>query len=283
MKVICPNCQRPIRIEPAEWAKSEDGMVQMQCSGCQALFRLSLKADLVGKRQTGQSQQPVQIVVAVDGEATREIIREVLTKAGYEVLEASTGREALSLLEKHCPPFAVLDVGLPQMFGFEVCEVIKRKESLKSVKVILVAAIHDKDTYKREPRTLYGADDYIERHRLQVELVPKIEKLLNLKKSEPLPKTPQSPPKVADPVSTPPEHEAAMRLARIIISDIALYNPERVKEALLKNNFYEMLKAEIEEGRKLYNERVSPAIRSTRDYFQDALENFLKSRVKPQD
>jgi DNA-binding response OmpR family regulator len=278
-------------------------MVQMQCPSCQALFRLSLRADLVEKEQTGQSRHSIQVVVAVDGEATREIIREVLAKAGYEALEASTGRGALSLLEKHSPSFAVLDVGLPQMFGFEVCEVIKRKESLKSVKVILVAAIHDKDTYKREPRTLYGADDYIERHRLQEELVPKIEKLLNQKKldvlqdkqqkiaqerpvsqqSTPsLQKTPQPLPKAGNPVNITPEHEAAMRLARIIVSDIALYNPERVKEALQKNNFYETLKEEIEEGKKLYNERVSATIRSTTDYFQDAVENFIKSKVKPQ-
>jgi len=313
MNVICPNCQRQVKIEPSYWSRSDDGILQRECPGCQALIRLTLKVDLVGQKQTDPPPQTVPVVVAVDGEATRELIREILAKAGYEALEASTGREALSLLEKHCPPLTVLDVGLPQMFGFQVCEVIKRKESLKSVKVILVAAIHDKDTYKREPRTLYGADDYIERHRLQDGLIPKIEKLLNQKKpdvmegpqqdivqampvdQQPTPSLPVEKPRVTNRETTPqpplqagklanttPEHEAARRLARIIVSDIALYNPERVKEALQKNIFYEMLMEEIEEGKKLYNERVTASIRSNTNYFQDALESFIKNSVKPQ-
>ena len=233
----------------------------------------------------------LKILVAVDGEATRELIRDILGGACYEVLETSSGREALALLEKHHPPLALLDVGLTQMFGFEVCEVIKRNESLKSIKVILVAAIHSKNGYRREPNTLYGAEDYIERHRLQGELLSKVEYLLDKKKTDPSGEEPEdtviqlSPdedllPPITDRSvvsSNSPEHESARRFARIIVSDIALYNSERVKEALHKDNFYEMLKEEIEEGRKLYNERVSASVRNNTDYFHDALEAYVKN------
>ena len=311
MNVICPNCQKKVKITP-DYRSKDDTVFEKECPDCQAVFQVTLHVKLLIKKQTDKSQHAIQVVVAVEGEATRELIREVLVKSGYEPLDASTGREALSLLEKHCPPIAILDVELPQMFGFQVCEVIKRKDSLKSVKVILVTAIHDKDTYKREPRTLYGADDYVERYRLQEELIPKIEKLLDSKKSsvlntsqqevvqkapmdrqtEPLPSAEkprampaqvkaQPPPQVRHPDHTTPEHEAAKRLARIIVSDIALYNPERVKEALQGNSFFEFLKEEIDEGRKLYNERISATIRSNTDYFQDALESFIKGRTKP--
>jgi CheY-like chemotaxis protein len=282
-------------------------MVKMECSSCKAVLQLALQVGLVGKvsqvqpSQQQQADKPsLQILVAVDGEATREIIREILVQGGYGVLESSNGKEALALLEKHHPPLAILDVGLPQMFGFEVCEIIKRRESLKTVKVILIAAIHDKDTYKREPKTLYGADDYIERHRLQQDLLSKIEKLLDQKRPsvavKKQPETPrgnttiqpppsplaEKPPPAAKPPepNLGPEHETARRLARIIVSDIALYNAEKVKEALQNNSFYEMLKDEIEEGRKLYNERVLASVRSNTDYFQDALENYIKGKVK---
>ena len=311
MNVICPNCQKKVKITP-DYRSKDDTVFEKECPDCQAVFQVTLNVKLLIKKQTDKSQHAIQVVVAVEGEATRELIREVLVKSGYEPLDASTGREALSLLEKHCPPITILDVELPQMFGFQVCEVIKRKDSLKSVKVILVAAIHDKDTYKREPRTLYGADDYVERYRLQEELIPKIEKLLNSEKSsvfdtsqqeevqkapmdrqtEPLPSAEkprampaqlkaQPPTQVRHPDHTTPEHEAAKRLARIIVSDIALYNPERVKEALQGNSFFEFLKEEINEGRKLYIERISATIRSNTDYFQDALESFIKGRTKP--
>ncbi|MGH7273522.1 MAG: response regulator [Nitrospiria bacterium] len=232
-----------------------------------------------------------KILVAVDGEATRELIRDILGGASYEVLETSSGREALALLEKHHPPLALLDVGLSQMFGFEVCEVIKRNESLKSIKVILVAAIHSKNGYRREPNTLYSAEDYIERHRLQGELLSKVEHLLDKKKASPFGEEPEDtviqlspdedllPPNMDQWVvsNDSPEHESARRFARIIVSDIALYNSERVKEALQKGNFYEMLKEEIVEGRKLYNERVPVSVRNNTDYLHDALEAYLKN------
>ncbi len=303
MKVSCPNCQKQVDIDPARWSSALDGITHVECPSCKAILQLALQVGLVGempRAQTSPARPSLQILVAVDGEATREIIRETLIKEGYEVLESSTGKEALALLEKHHPPLAILDVGLPQMFGFEVCEIIKRRESLKTVKVILVAAIHDKDTYKREPKTLYGADDYIERHRLQEDLLLKTEKLMDQKRPgavvmkqpekvhednviQPLPlrlaEKPAMTSKPPEPNITP-EHEAAKRFARIIVSDIALYNPERVKEALEKNNFQEMLKGEIEEGRKLYNERVPASVRSDTDYFQDALESYIKSKAK---
>ncbi|NIM05628.1 MAG: response regulator, partial [Armatimonadetes bacterium] len=89
-----------------------------------------------------------------------------------------TGREAVAILQKTRPVMAILDVGLPQMFGFEVCDIIKRNEALKKIKVLLVAAIHSKTTYHREPSNLYGADDFIERQSLEEELVDKVRSLL---------------------------------------------------------------------------------------------------------
>ena len=76
----------------------------------------------------------------------------------------------------------------------------------------------------------------------------------------------------------PPEHEKAMRFARIIISDIALYNQKAVENGIRNNKFYEVLKAEIEEGRKLYEERVPPDIASAKNYFNETLEEFIKNK-----
>src|SRR5262249_33676169 len=51
---------------------------------------------------------------------------------------------------------------LPKMFGFQVCELVKRNESLRSILVVLVGAIHKEDRYRRAPNELYGADVYLE-------------------------------------------------------------------------------------------------------------------------
>jgi hypothetical protein len=48
------------------------------------------------------------------------------------------------------------------MYGFQVCEIVKRNESLCETRVVLVGAIHKEERYRRAPRELYGADVYVE-------------------------------------------------------------------------------------------------------------------------
>jgi hypothetical protein len=52
------------------------------------------------------------------------------------------------------------------MFGFQICEIVKRNESLRDIHVVLVGAIHDQARYRRPPEEIYGADAYIERQEL---------------------------------------------------------------------------------------------------------------------
>jgi hypothetical protein len=69
--------------------------------------------------------------------------------------------------------------------------------------------------------------------------------------------------------------EKARRFARIIVSDVALYNQEAVIEGIRNGNFYELLKTDIQEGRELYEKRVPDAIRAKKDYYQEAFDNFI--------
>jgi hypothetical protein len=74
--------------------------------------------------------------------------------------------------------------------------------------------------------------------------------------------------------------EKARRFARIIVSDIALYNQEAVSEGIREGTFYELLQDDIAEGRSVYEKRVSEAIRATGDYLQEAFDNFIASKKK---
>lgn len=78
----------------------------------------------------------------------------------------------------------------------------------------------------------------------------------------------------------PHEVEKARRFARLVVSDIVLYNQEAVAEGMAKGTFYDLLKDDITEGRALYEKRVPEAIRSTQDYFQEAFDNFIASKKK---
>jgi hypothetical protein len=76
------------------------------------------------------------------------------------------------------------------------------------------------------------------------------------------------------------EVEKAQRFARIVVSDIVLYNQEAVAEGIAKGTFYDLLKEDITEGRALYDKRVPEAIRASRDYFQEAFDNFIETKKK---
>lgn len=68
--------------------------------------------------------------------------------------------------------------------------------------------------------------------------------------------------------------EAARRLARAIASDLSLYNEEKINRGIEADNLFETLNEEIEEGRALYNSRVSPNLYG-RNLFNRAIIDIL--------
>ena len=69
--------------------------------------------------------------------------------------------------------------------------------------------------------------------------------------------------------------DKARRLARTIVSDIALYNRDEIRRGLLDDNIFELLAEEIERGRKLYVSRVSPEIQRRANHYNQALVDIL--------
>ena len=70
-------------------------------------------------------------------------------------------------------------------------------------------------------------------------------------------------------------HEDAKRFARLIVSEIKLYNEAKVNEGRRHKDIYERLKEDIERGRQMYTERVASGIRETTNYFYDELVRIL--------
>jgi hypothetical protein len=79
-------------------------------------------------------------------------------------------------------------------------------------------------------------------------------------------------------IGDPAAHEAAKRLARIIISDIALYNQRAVEEGVRNGTIHDVLRDEIQEGKKLYERRVPAEIVSSTDYYREAIDGFARKR-----
>ena len=69
--------------------------------------------------------------------------------------------------------------------------------------------------------------------------------------------------------------DVARRIARAVVSDIALYNAKKVEEGVRNDTLFDLLKGEIEEGQGYYLSRVDPEIAKNTNYFDQALVDVL--------
>jgi signal transduction histidine kinase len=122
------------------------------------------------------------VVLNVDDlEAQRYVKTRDLKAAGFAVIEAQTGAEALRLVEQHKPPVVLLDVQLPDISGFEVCAFIKQK--WPQVMVLQTSATFTA-TEDRVSGLNAGADSYLVQPAEPVELAAAINALLRVRRSE---------------------------------------------------------------------------------------------------
>jgi len=76
------------------------------------------------------------------------------------------------------------------------------------------------------------------------------------------------------------DQEAARRLARTIISDITIYNKEKVEEGLINDNLFDLMEKELEQGRRVYFSRVAPEIVANSNFYDLAIVDIMVQQVK---
>jgi len=85
-----------------------------------------------------------------------KLLRVNLTRDGYEVVTASNGASALELLQERRPDLVILDIMMPDLDGFQVLELIRRRSNIP---VIMLTARGEKTTLR--DALVLGADDYV--------------------------------------------------------------------------------------------------------------------------
>ena len=99
-----------------------------------------------------------ELIMIVDDEpGVRALLRDTLSIAGFEVVEASDGMAALTLLRSHKPALMVIDINMPLMDGFELVERLRSTQDLTPV--LMLTAREDKTDIARGLKI--GADDYV--------------------------------------------------------------------------------------------------------------------------
>jgi predicted Zn finger-like uncharacterized protein len=328
MIAACPRCAARYRIEKE---KLRGDGVRLRCAKCDAVFRVRPPEEeteavavatpieapraeakrIEAPAPVSQADVPTDlaselVLVGIPSPETAKRLETALGSWGLRAAVVSDGVEAILEIQRKLPRAAVLSAALPRMYGFQVCELVKRNESLSNIGVVLVGSIHNQDRYRRPPPELYGADAYVEEPDLPDALLPVLQRLgLTVRaprsaggrearaaapppiemRREPAPAPrpaprPAAPPAVEAPVDDGlgEQRQKAERLARIIVSDIVLYNEEKFAAALRAGNVLEALTPDLAEGRSLFRERIDERVRAEKDHLAEELLRVARTR-----
>ncbi|TDX49077.1 response regulator transcription factor [Orenia marismortui] len=100
-----------------------------------------------------------KILVVEDSKNIITVLKICLSNAGYEVKVVSNGVDAVDLTFDWNPDLILLDIKIPKMNGFLVCETLKKDESTSNIPILMLSAIAEEENIKKAYDL--GADDYI--------------------------------------------------------------------------------------------------------------------------
>ena len=104
---------------------------------------------------------PALILVADDDDDVRELVVFRLERAGYEVITAADGEQAVKLATERRPDLCVIDVMMPKLDGYEVTRRLRKSDGLSSIPVLLLTASVQEAAVAEGFEA--GADDYVKK------------------------------------------------------------------------------------------------------------------------
>lgn len=120
-----------------------------------------------------------RILIVDDTVDTVELLRKRLRSEGYDTSEAYDGEECLVKMQEYCPDLIILDVMMPRLNGFEVCQRLKAEENTRYIPVLMLTA---KAEIESKVKGLdLGADDYLSKPFDYKELSARVRSLLSMK------------------------------------------------------------------------------------------------------
>ena len=107
--------------------------------------------------EAGSENNMTKILVAEDERDIRDLIKVVLMMAGFQVVLASNGMEAVELAPGEKPDLILMDLRMPKMTGYQALEVLKKNPATAQIPIVFLSAMSDKDKVSE----LEGVEDYI--------------------------------------------------------------------------------------------------------------------------
>ena len=158
---------------------TEDKEIGYSLGAAEYLTKPITRSQLIKVLRKYRSDKNICVVMVVeDDPTTREMMVRMLHKAGMQVIEAENGEVALQRLQKHLPDLILLDLMMPQMDGFEVCQRLRADASLADVPIVMITALEDRHSRLRGIEL--GADDFISKPFDTFELRARLQNIIQI-------------------------------------------------------------------------------------------------------
>jgi len=120
-----------------------------------------------------------RVLIADDNEQNRELLDAYLADEGYEILMANDGQETVDSVAANQPDLILLDIMMPRMSGYEVCEQLKADPEKRDIPVLMVTALNEMGDIEKAVKA--GCDDFLTKPVNQLELKTRVRCLLRVR------------------------------------------------------------------------------------------------------
>ncbi len=117
-----------------------------------------------------------KILLVDDAETILMMERMILNKAGYELITAKNGEDAVNKAASERPDLILMDVVMPKMNGFEACKQIRANEATKTIPIIMVTTRGEAESVESGFES--GCDEYVTKPINGLEIVSKVKSAL---------------------------------------------------------------------------------------------------------
>ena len=123
-----------------------------------------------------------QILIVDDNPQNLELLQAYLEDLGCRIEVASDGAEAITMAQQDVPDVIVLDVMMPKLSGFQVCEKLRSDPKTAAVPIVMVTALNEVSDVERAIEA--GADDFLTKPVQRLELLARVKSQINVKGME---------------------------------------------------------------------------------------------------